>query len=77
MKPKLTAILIIGVLALSMVVTLVGAVGQVVSDDTGGPVSGQGLGTAHLTDTGTGTEIGEGSGDGALVRSFNFVCPFH
>ncbi|MDP6549194.1 MAG: hypothetical protein QF659_03875 [Dehalococcoidia bacterium] len=67
MKPKLMAILVIGVLAVSMVLTLAGAVGQAVTGDA----SGQGGPSASLA------EDGAGQDDGTLVSSFKFVCPFH
>jgi hypothetical protein len=67
MKPKLMAILVIGVLAVSMILTLAGAVNQA--------VNGEGGSAASPAEEGTGA--GEGQDDIALVSTFKFVCPFH
>jgi hypothetical protein len=75
MKPKLMAILVIGILAVSMILTLVGAVSQAVSGDAGGPGLDQSSSAASLAKDGA--EAGEGSGDISLVRGFKYVCPFH
>lgn len=69
MKPKLMAILVIGILVTSMILTLVGAVSQAVSSEAGG--QGPGGSSASLSDD------GEGRDDIALVSTFKFVCPFH
>ncbi len=71
MKPKLVAILVIGILAVSMILTLAGAVNQAVSGEAGGS---DGYAVSLAEDR---TEAGEGKGPNALVRSFKFVCPFH
>ena len=71
MKPRLMAILVIGILAVSMILTLAGAINQTVSGDAGGPER------RTVSPAGDGTEAGEGKGPNALGRSFKFVCPFH
>jgi type II secretory pathway pseudopilin PulG len=71
MKPKLMAILVIGILAVSVILTLVGAVNQAVSGEASAP-DGRALSLAE-----DGAGIGDGQDSNALVRSFNFVCPFH
>ena len=55
--------IVITVLAVSMALTLVAAVSQAVSGDLVGTASAQ--------------RSDQESGDGSLVRSFKFVCPFH
>ncbi len=72
-KPKLMAILVIGILAVSMILTLAGAVSQAVSGEAAGP--GQAGSSASLAENGTGA--GEEPDDTSLVRGFKFVCPFH
>ena len=77
MRPKLVAILVVGILTVSLVVTAVAAVGQVVNGDSDGPRSDQGVyGPRPADETGKGG-AGEGSKDTALVRTFKLVCPFH
>ena len=63
MKPKVVAIIVITILALSMVLTIVAAIGQAVSED--------------FTETASGQYVDQDAGDGRLVRAFKFVCPFH
>ncbi len=63
MKPKAVAIIVITNLAVSMVLTVVAAVDQAVSGD--------------FTATASSQHADQDSGDGSLVRSFKFVCPFH
>ncbi|PKB73611.1 MAG: hypothetical protein BZY75_01015 [SAR202 cluster bacterium Io17-Chloro-G7] len=63
MKPKVVAMIIVAILAVSMVLTVVAAVDQAVSGEVAG-----------LTPT---QQIGQGSDDGSLVRTLKFVCPFH
>ena len=62
-KPKIAAMIVITVLAVSMALTLVAAVGQAVNGD--------------LVGTGPAQHLDQESADGSLVRSFKFVCPFH
>jgi len=62
-KPKIAAMIVITVLAVSMALTLVAAVGQAVNGDLVGTASAQ--------------QSDQESADGNLVRSFKFVCPFH
>ena len=62
-KPKIAAMIVITVLAVSMALTLVAAIGQAVNGDLVGTASAQ--------------HSGQESADGSLVRSFKFVCPFH
>ena len=62
-KPKVVAIVVITILAVSMVLTVSAAVDQAVSSDFTGTTSAQ--------------HGGQESGDSSLVRSFKFVCPFH
>ncbi|MDP6132569.1 MAG: hypothetical protein QGI56_13955 [Dehalococcoidia bacterium] len=69
MKPKLMAILVIGVLAVSMILTLAGAVNQAVN----GEALGEGGSAASLAEDGA----GEGQDDTSLVSTLKFVCPFH
>ena len=71
MKPKLVAILVIGVLAVSMILTLAGAVNQAMNDE--GFV--QGASADSLSEDGVGA--GGGQDDRVLVSTFKFVCPFH
>ena len=63
MKPKLVAIIVITVLAVSMALTVAAAINQAANGDFTGAASVQ--------------QDGQDSGDGSLVRSFKFVCPFH
>ena len=62
-KPKIAAMIVITILAVSMVLTLVAAVGQAVNGD--------------LVRTGPARHSDQESADGSLVQSFKFVCPFH
>lgn len=69
MKAKIIAILVIGIMALAMVVTAVGAVAQAVNAETAAPKVGQLV-----------SRIGEDrqqTGDNTLINTFKFVCPFH
>ena len=63
MKPKVVAIIVITILAVSMALTIVAAVDQAVSGDFAGTASSQ--------------RADQDSGENSLVRSFKFVCPFH
>ena len=67
MKPKLIAIVVVGILAISVIATAVSAVGQA----TGG---GSAFGAPSQVSADTNDNDG---GDNALVSSFKFVCPFH
>ena len=63
MNPKIAAILVMAMLSVSIVVTGVAAI-----------AAAQGTSQPQLADSTTG-ELNED--DGALVRSFKLVCPFH
>ncbi len=68
MKPKLVAILVVGVLTISIVATAVAAIGQAVSEDPG--ASSLALGSYT-------NEIGDTNDRGGLKGAFFKVCPFH
>ncbi len=69
MKPKIAAILVIGVLTLSIVATGVAAVGQAVTDEPGA----SSVALAQYTN-----EIGEtDDGHSGIAGAFFKVCPFH
>ncbi|MCH7737200.1 MAG: hypothetical protein IH872_07335 [Chloroflexi bacterium] len=68
MKPKLAAILVIGILTLSIAATAVAAIGQAVAEDPG--ASSIALGSYT-------NEIGDTNDQGALATAFFKVCPFH
>jgi hypothetical protein len=68
MKPKLAAILVIGLLTLSIVATGVAAVGQAVSDEPGA----SSIALASYTN-----EIGETDNHSGISSAFFKVCPFH
>ncbi len=68
MKPKFVAILVVGLLTLSIAATAVAAIGQAVSDDSGA----SSLALGNYTN-----EIGDTEDRGALTNAFFKVCPFH
>ena len=68
MKPKLVAILVVGILTLSIVATAVAAIGQAVSEDPG---------ASSLALGGYTNEIGDTNDRGGLANAFFKVCPFH
>ena len=68
MKPKLVAILVVGLLSLSIVATGVAAISQAVSDEPG--ASSLALGSYS-------NEIGDTKQDNRAVSAFKMVCPFH
>ncbi len=68
MKPKIAAILVIGILSLSIVATAVAAIGQAVSDTPG--ASSVALGSYT-------NEIGDTEDRSGLTNAFFKVCPFH
>ena len=68
MKPKLVAILVIGVLSLSIVATGVAAISQAVAEEPGGSTNAFG---------GFSNQIGETDDDSKAVSAFKLVCPFH
>ncbi len=70
MKPKLVAILVVGILTLSVVATAVAAISQAVAEDPG--ASSLALGSYSFT-----SEIGEDSDHNNLTNAFFRVCPFH
>ena len=68
MKPKLAAILVIGILTLSIVATGVAAIGQAVAEHPG--ASSVALGSYT-------NEIGDTDDQGTVKGTFFRVCPFH
>ena len=68
MKPKLVAVLVVGLLTLSIVATAVAAIGQAVSDEPG---------TSSLVLGNYSNEIGETDDQSGLSGAFFRVCPFH
>ena len=68
MKPKLAAILVIGILTLSIVATGMAAIGQAVAEQPG--ASSVALG-------GYTNEIGDTDDRGTVKGTFFRVCPFH
>ena len=68
MKPKLAAILVIGILTLSIVATGVVAIGQAVAEQPG--ASSVALGSYT-------NEVGDTDDRGAVKGTLFRVCPFH
>ncbi len=68
MKPKLVAILVVGLLSLSIVATAVAAISQAVSDDPGA----SSLALGRYTN-----EIGDTKDDNGVVSTLKLICPFH
>ena len=68
MKPKLVAILVVGLLSVSIAATAVAAIGQAVSKDPG--ASSLALGSYT-------NEIGDTNERSGLTGVFFRVCPFH
>ncbi len=68
MKPKLVAILVVGILSISIVATAVAAISQAVSDEPG---------ASSLALGGYNSDIGDTEGDNRAVSAFKLVCPFH
>lgn len=68
MKPKLVAILVVGLLSISIVATAVAAISQAVSEEPG--ASSLALGSYS-------NEIGESKDDSRAVSTFKLICPFH
>ena len=68
MKPKLVAILVVGILTLSIVATAVAAIGQAVAEDPG--ASSLALGSYT-------NDIGDSNDHSGLTAAFFKVCPFH
>ncbi len=68
MKPKLVAILVVGLLTLSIAATAVAAIGQALSEDPG--ASSLALGSYT-------NEIGDTNERSGLTNAFFKVCPFH
>ncbi len=69
MKPKIAAILVVGILTLSIVATAVAAISQASSDSPGASSVALGSYTNQIGDT-----DGDHSG---LTNAFFRVCPFH
>ena len=68
MKPKLVAILVVGILSLSIIATAVAAIGQAVAEDPGASSAALGSYTKDIGDT---------DDRGGLTSAFLKVCPFH
>ena len=68
MKPKLVAILVVGILTLSIVATAVAAIGQAVAEDPG--ASSLALGSYS-------NDVGDSNDHSGLTAAFFKVCPFH
>jgi len=69
MKPKIAAILVIGLLTLSIVGTGIAAVSQAVAEQPG---------SSSVALGGYTNQIGEtGDGEGGVKGAFFRVCPFH
>ena len=68
MKPKFVAILVVGLLSISIVATAVAAIGQAVSEEPG--ASSLALGSYT-------NETGETDEQGGLSGAFFRICPFH
>ena len=68
MKPKLAAILVIGLLTLSIVGTAVAAITQAVAEEPA--ISSVTLGSYT-------NQIGETRDENAATSALRFVCPFH
>ena len=68
MKPKLAAILVIGILTLSIVATGMAAIGQAVAEQPG--ASSVALGSYT-------NKIGDAGAHSAVKGAFFRVCPFH
>ena len=68
MKPKIVAILVVGLLSLSILATAVAVIGQAVSEEPG--ASSLALGSYS-------TQIGETKDDSRALSAFKLVCPFH
>ena len=68
MKPKIAAILVIGILSLSIVATAVAAIGQAVSETPG--ASSVALGSYT-------NDIGGNNERSGIASAFFKVCPFH
>jgi len=68
MKPKIAAILVVGILTLSIVATAVAAIGQAVAEQPGASSVALGSYTNQIGDTDDRT---------GLTSAFFRVCPFH
>ena len=68
MKPKLVAILVVGILTFSIVATAVATIGQAVSEDPG---------ASSLALNSYTNEIGDTDDHNAVTNAFFKVCPFH
>ena len=68
MKPKIAAILVIGMLSLSIAATAVAAISQAVAEEPGASSIALGRYT---------NEIGDTNGRSGLTSAFFRVCPFH
>lgn len=68
MKPKIIAVLVVGILTLSVIATAVAAIGQAVGEEPGAAT------TALVIQTHDFDGIDNDSG---LVSSLKLICPFH
>jgi hypothetical protein len=69
MKPKIVAVLVVGILTLSVIATGVAAIGQAVADEPGA------VSTALVNQANDSNHSGDENN--ALVSTFKLVCPFH
>ena len=69
MKPKIAAILVVGILTLSIVATAVAAIGQAVAEQPGASSLALGSYTNQIGDT--------DDDHSGLSGAFFRVCPFH
>ena len=69
MKPKIIAVLVVGILTLSVIATGVAAIGQAVAKEPGA-ASTKLVNNANDSDN-------SGDDNNALVSTFKLVCPFH
>ncbi len=69
MKPKIAAILVVGILTLSIVATAVAAISQAVAEQPGASSVALGSYTNQIGDT--------DSDHSGLTNAFFRVCPFH
>ena len=65
MKTRLVAVLVIAVLSVSILLTVVAAVGQVLSEDS------------NVYAAGGQTESDQPAKDKSLIGALKLVCPFH
>lgn len=69
MKPKIIAVLVVGILTLSVIATGAAAIGQAVAEEPGA-ASAALVNNANESDN-------SGDANNSLVSTFKLVCPFH